>query len=67
MVLFLSCQVTIVDPTKLSFTDLSGHERVGVINRNTQERVSPGSAYSAGALRSDRSYDWVNLLGNSVQ
>ena len=37
MILF---QATIVDPAKLSFTDLSGHERVGVINRNTKEKVT---------------------------
>ena len=30
----------IVDPTKVNFTDLTGQERVGVINRNTQEKVN---------------------------
>ena len=30
----------IVDPAKINFTDLSGKERVGVINRNTKERVN---------------------------
>ena len=29
----------IVDPTKVNFTDLTGQERVGVINRNTKEKV----------------------------
>jgi hypothetical protein len=30
----------IVDPAKINFTELSGRERVGVINRNTKERVN---------------------------
>ena len=30
-----------IDPTKINFTDLTGHERVGVVNRNTNERVCP--------------------------
>jgi hypothetical protein len=28
-----------IDPSKLNFTDLTGHERVGVVNRNTEERL----------------------------
>jgi len=46
-----SSKVTIVDPTKLSFTDLSGHERVGVINRNTQERLPLKQSPSLKSLR----------------
>ena len=34
-----SMQIAIVDPTKINFTDLTGRERVGVINRNTGEMV----------------------------
>ncbi len=29
----------IVDPAVVQFEDLTGHERVGVINRNTKEKV----------------------------
>ncbi|CAI8021600.1 Chromodomain-helicase-DNA-binding protein 7 [Geodia barretti] len=28
-----------IDPSKINFTDLNGHERVGVVNRNTNERL----------------------------
>ena len=40
----------IVDPTKVSFTDLTGQERVGVINRNTQEKVSNNITRSIKSL-----------------
>ena len=39
-----------VDPSKINFTDLTGQERVGVINRNTNERVSVVLATSCMAL-----------------
>ena len=34
---FLKCET--LDPTTLKLSDLTGHEKVGVVNRNTQERV----------------------------
>ena len=35
------------DLTKVNFADLTGHERVGVINRNTNERVCVCTLMSA--------------------
>ena len=37
---FLSLKCETVDPTTVKFSELTGHEKVGVVNRNTQERVS---------------------------
>lgn len=35
-----NCTFKLVNPREASFSDLTGLERVGVINRNTQEKVS---------------------------
>ena len=44
----------IVDPTKVNFTDLTGQERVGVINRNTKEKVEISDNKLRTLLLSDK-------------
>ena len=46
-------QSSIIDPTKVNFTELTGHERVGVVNRNTNERVSVHPCFLSTPLHND--------------